>query len=538
MSRILPIQPPHPFPPGVWKKDQEESLRRIWQDIAAFLRSQGGAGTGSGLIDATTFPGANAGEQMGNAIVSLPSTGGIIDARGFTGSQFITSNMFAGVTVPFTLLLGAAQFHVTVTQTLQGRHNCQILGVSGAGDTSTAGVMTTFIWDGAASGTVFFFDYCRDSFFEHFCIIPGTGTIGIATRIDDTVGGVSTNLNFNAINIGAATTGFQVGPTGGTGNDLMNFEDCYIEGAPTGTSYGYAILGGQSKWIRIHRGTVLNRTHGVYAPHNAIAIENVNFSSNVNDISLGNGDPVLIKSCQSETSNKFLHALGGTSGSFASPVTIEACRCATDNVAADNLYMEYHAAGPLNLTGNQFGDGTNRPLLKIDFQAAGGCRVNSKGNLWWDKDVFWGTPNDTVRDLVSMGDIATSASGDTIHMPTLIGDTINTGFRDMGLSNGANNDFPTIADGSSWHYVINYFSITGPTAAFSISGFTGGYMGRQLWIFNPTSQQMTIKNATGSSANNQILTLTGADVVLRAGNSFASFIYDATSHKWILKSTN
>jgi len=98
------------------------------------------------------------------------------------------------------------------------------------------------------------------------------------------------------------------------------------------------------------------------------------------------------------------------------------------------------------------------------------------------------------------------------------------------LANGANNNLA--ATNKSW------LRLSGPTGAFSISGFSGGIQGQVLYVFNTTSQQMTLKNATGSSAGNQISTLTGADVVLRAGTSFATFIYDTASTSWNLIGTN
>jgi serine/threonine protein kinase len=62
---------------------------------------------------------------------------------------------------------------------------------------------------------------------------------------------------------------------------------------------------------------------------------------------------------------------------------------------------------------------------------------------------------------------------------------------------------------------------------------------RRISVFNDSGQQMTIKNLSGSSMFYQIMTLTGGDVVLRTGKSFATFIWDASTYgQWILESTN
>ncbi len=102
---------------------------------------------------------------------------------------------------------------------------------------------------------------------------------------------------------------------------------------------------------------------------------------------------------------------------------------------------------------------------------------------------------------------------------------------DIVLAGGANEDI-ALTD-SSW------IRITGPVGAFSLGGFANGTDGRHLTVLNTTAQAMTIKNLSGgSAAANQILTLTGADVVLPARTSSATFIYEDTQDKWILTATS
>jgi hypothetical protein len=100
----------------------------------------------------------------------------------------------------------------------------------------------------------------------------------------------------------------------------------------------------------------------------------------------------------------------------------------------------------------------------------------------------------------------------------------------LTLANGANNDLAIANAG--------FVRITGPTGAFSVTGFAAGTDGQTLVIFNTTAQQMTLTNTATSVAANQIQTLTGADIVLRAGTSSASFIYDGGLSKWIVTATN
>lgn len=97
----------------------------------------------------------------------------------------------------------------------------------------------------------------------------------------------------------------------------------------------------------------------------------------------------------------------------------------------------------------------------------------------------------------------------------------------------------TLANGLNSNINIGDFSftvITGPSAGFDVGGFTGGTDGRHLFLFNSTSQAMTIKSVSGSSSvGNQIITPTGADVVIAGAtnNNFAWFIYDLADGYWL-----
>ena len=79
----------------------------------------------------------------------------------------------------------------------------------------------------------------------------------------------------------------------------------------------------------------------------------------------------------------------------------------------------------------------------------------------------------------------------------------------------------------------SFYRITGPTTAFDVTGFTNGSDGRMLIIVNASTQVMTLKNQTTSTAANQINTGSGADVLLPA-NGIASLVYNNTLQKWLL----
>ena len=81
--------------------------------------------------------------------------------------------------------------------------------------------------------------------------------------------------------------------------------------------------------------------------------------------------------------------------------------------------------------------------------------------------------------------------------------------------------------------------LSGPTAAFSLGGLAAGVDGQIFNIYNSTAFAMTIVNeSVSSTAANRFKTLTGADVTLRTGTSYASFEYDGSDARWILTGTN
>ena len=129
--------------------------------------------------------------------------------------------------------------------------------------------------------------------------------------------------------------------------------------------------------------------------------------------------------------------------------------------------------------------------------------------------------NTRIIDIVTSETTAISDGGtDTFYE--------NIGAGTFTASNGANNNIDIDE--------IRFVRISGPTAAFSISGVTAGINGKEVYLYNSTGQDMTITNDATSTAANRILTLTGADVVL-TGTSVARIIYNLTDARWILVGT-
>lgn len=81
----------------------------------------------------------------------------------------------------------------------------------------------------------------------------------------------------------------------------------------------------------------------------------------------------------------------------------------------------------------------------------------------------------------------------------------------------------------------SFIKIIGPTAAFSISGFTGGVDGKILTVVNLTGFDMTIVNHIGgaSALANRIVTMTGADITT-IGIGTVTMQYSAADNRWMV----
>jgi hypothetical protein len=77
---------------------------------------------GSAYLSAADMSGANAGAKIAYAMTQLPSTGGVVDARSFSGTQTIEQNMWAGATGPVYLMLGPGTWTLALAQTLTSTH--------------------------------------------------------------------------------------------------------------------------------------------------------------------------------------------------------------------------------------------------------------------------------------------------------------------------------------------------------------------------------------------------------------------------------
>ena len=85
----------------------------------------------------------------------------------------------------------------------------------------------------------------------------------------------------------------------------------------------------------------------------------------------------------------------------------------------------------------------------------------------------------------------------------------------------------------------SFVRISGPAAAFTITGIAGGVNGKMVVLYNSTAQNMTISHNDNNSttAGDRIYCKSSANYVV-GQYGVATLIYNATDSRWIVVSTN
>lgn len=157
-------------------------------------------------------------------------------------------------------------------------------------------------------------------------------------------------------------------------------------------------------------------------------------------------------------------------------------------------------------------------------------------NIWENtSDYTFGITNGAAA-LVQLG-IGTFGPNVTSSAPSLGLASIQQGshgtpFANTVVANGLNSNISTGLQGS--------VLLSGPTGAYSVGGFTNPYDGQEIFVFNATSQTVTIVNEDASStAANRIYTFTNANIVLTPAsgqNSQFTLKYSISKDRWLLVS--
>ncbi|MDP4229841.1 MAG: hypothetical protein Q8916_05480, partial [Bacteroidota bacterium] len=144
---------------------------------------------------------------------------------------------------------------------------------------------------------------------------------------------------------------------------------------------------------------------------------------------------------------------------------------------------------------------------------------STAGVLNWGSNLAWDNTNARLGANTTSPNTTADINGDLA-------------MRENGFtaSNANNND---ISIGN-----FSFVRMTGPNAAFTITGIAGGNNGKMVILYNSTNQNMTIShNDNNSVASNRIYCKGGANVTV-GQYGVATLIYNSSDSRWIVVSTN
>ena len=144
---------------------------------------------------------------------------------------------------------------------------------------------------------------------------------------------------------------------------------------------------------------------------------------------------------------------------------------------------------------------------------------STTGAMSWGSNLAWDNTNARLGTNTSSPNTTVDVNGDIA-------------MREHGYTaaNGNNND----ANIGNYSFV----RISGPGAAFTITGIAGGQNGKMVILYNSTAQNMTIShNDANSNASNRIY-CKGSGNLTVGQYGVATLIYNSTDSRWIVVSTN
>jgi hypothetical protein len=256
--------------------------------------------TPSGTIrDATRYPGATAGAQIASAIASCPMTGCMVDARGFTGTQTLSTDLWGNMTAetPGTLYLGETTFTTTVTQHVPRNWTVECAYAASRNDDGTgAGTRdagTVFRWAGATSTTIISV-YSAHNVRWRGCTIDGANTAGsVGILLDTSNKPPGDRVTFEDWNVYRTAIAVQWGTTGvvfGKQNDGVTFRRFHIVGGTLkDTAKGFVLHSdnaGQYSLIELGLIQLVNMAFDYQAIGSPLRVDNVVFGT------LSGTDPV------------------------------------------------------------------------------------------------------------------------------------------------------------------------------------------------------------------------------------------------------
>jgi hypothetical protein len=360
-----------------------------------------------------------------------------------------------------------------------------------------------------------------------FCLLGGgIGMCGSAASSYSNITVRSLEFDGNRVNnTGSFTLPNAVGSMVsfyGTNGDHIKVEDCYAHDNPgNGSVGGYVQIGFDpaatgGEWAMYHN-VVMGNGYGGGLMTTAAGTK---FIGNVCEGTWGDAGLVvngpnsrgsLVVGNRVENNGISLEATANTTvvGNVVDPpfnTGILVSDCGEGMVVVGNVIRNVPATG-----GGSNGNGISmrNPTTAIPVvRTVAGNSITLAGGSSYDFAVpvpaTW-----TLLDSVYFGDVGTNTS--------------------LALVNGANQNI-AVPINSLKGSADRYAAITGPTAAFSLGGVTGGVVGARLYMMNTTTQTMTVNNQDGGSspANKFYIPGTPGSITCKA----FSALYDGGS--WVI----
>ena len=332
----------------------------------------------------TPVPGIYGDETYGQ-INLVADLGG--DPTGKTDSTAAVQGFISAIKNGFGGVVPPGTYSVSSTINIQGRNSIRLAGLGG-------GIMgaTIFRWDGASGGTVFALNGVADSYFQHFSIRGGAGSVGVCFNVTDGTSDRFVDLGCE----GSSVAAFQFSNTSGTaGFDRIEHFDVNCSGGD-----GIQILSSSSIGNDFVDGSIANCADGINGTSGAFLSEELSFSNNKIDVHLGpqNGSTGLYTP-QSAGAGQFL-AVDAADGL---PIKIEGAQITVSAGQSGNIINDA-GSGPLALSNNWF-ISTSSPdnLLILVGSASGSGSAVSVGNVYPA-----GFPLAGQASISSLGDVSST----------------------------------------------------------------------------------------------------------------------------------
>ena len=186
----------------------------------------------------------------------------------------------------------------------------------------------------------------------------------------------------------------------------------------------------------------------------------------------------------------------------------------------------------------------NRPF-EVTLAAPGGLTTGSFRSATAGYGVMLGAIGDTSTYGVIQGFGPGNVGADLVFQSTLSGGHLGVNTEAPNTMLDVNGDFAlrdttiTLVNGVNSNVSVGGYSfirIVGPSAAFSVTGLSGGVDGKIVILYNTTTQNMTITNDATSTVGNRIYTMSGANIVT-TGTGTITMIYSLTDTHWITIAT-